>query len=168
MRNLFGLLISLFALLAGSVWASQLTQPQGEVILTLSGNISQTNADGLAQFDLAMLRDLPAESYETSTIWTEGTKTFVGVPLAQLLAVTEADGTMIRASAINDYTVEIPVDSVTPNAPLVAYEMDGETMPRRQKGPLWIVYPFDSDADFRSEVIYSRSIWQLDRLEIVK
>ena len=53
-------------------------------------------------------------------------------------------------------------------APLVAYEMDGETMSRRQKGPLWIVYPFDSDADFRSEVIYSRSIWQLDRLEIVK
>jgi hypothetical protein len=37
----------------------------------------------------------------------------------------------------------------------------------RDKGPLWVIYPYDSD-DYRSEVIYSRSIWQLDRLEVVQ
>jgi len=38
----------------------------------------------------------------------------------------------------------------------------------REKGPLWVIYPYDSDAKFRTEVIYSRSIWQLDRLAIVQ
>ncbi|MDP5360810.1 MAG: oxidoreductase, partial [Paracoccaceae bacterium] len=36
------------------------------------------------------------------------------------------------------------------------------------KGPLWVVYPYDMSADYRSEVIYYRSIWQLDRIEVVK
>jgi hypothetical protein len=51
---------------------------------------------------------------------------------------------------------------------IVAFEMDGKPMPRRAKGPLWIVYPFDSSAKFRTESIYARSIWQLNRLHIVK
>ena len=42
-----------------------------------------------------------------------------------------------------------------------------ETMSIRDKGPLWVVYPYDSSADYRTEVIYSRSIWQLDRIEVV-
>ncbi|RYH00603.1 oxidoreductase, partial [Salipiger sp. IMCC34102] len=36
----------------------------------------------------------------------------------------------------------------------------------RDKGPLWIVYPYDDTPEYRSEVIYSRSIWQLDRIEV--
>ena len=37
----------------------------------------------------------------------------------------------------------------------------------RDKGPFWIIYPFDSNPDYQSEVIYSRSIWQLNRLEVL-
>lgn len=168
MRKTISLLACLFAVLAGSVWAGQLSQPQGEVILSVSGDIGQINSDGFARFDIDMLRALPVAEFDTTTIWTEGTKSFVGVPLKSLLDIVEADGATLLASAINDYTVEIPIDSLTADAPIVAYEMDGETMSRRQKGPLWIVYPYDSDAEFRSEVIYSRSIWQLDRLQVVK
>jgi hypothetical protein len=36
----------------------------------------------------------------------------------------------------------------------------------RDKGPLWLVYPYDSAAKYQSEVVFSRSIWQLNRLEI--
>lgn len=168
MSKAIGLLASLFTILAGSLWAGQLSQPQGPVILSVTGDLAQTNVEDRADFDLEMLRALPVEQFDTTTIWTEGTKSFTGVPLQTLLAELGAEGTMVLASAINDYTVEIPVDSLGPNVPLVAYEMNGEIMSRRQKGPLWIVYPFDSDAEFRSEVIYARSIWQLDRLEVVK
>lgn len=168
MSKTIGLLASLFTILAGSLWAGQLAQPQGPVILSVTGDLAQTNVEDRADFDLEMLRALPVEQFDTTTIWTEGTKSFTGVPLQTLLAELGAEGTMVLASAINDYTVEIPVDSLGPNVPLVAYEMNGEIMSRRQKGPLWIVYPFDSDAEFRSEVIYARSIWQLDRLEVVK
>ena len=36
----------------------------------------------------------------------------------------------------------------------------------REKGPLWIVYPYDSNIAFQTETIYARSIWQLDRISI--
>lgn len=160
--------MGLWAALATSVFAAELKRPGGETILTVRGGIAVSNVDGAASFDMAMLVDMPSTSFVTTTIWTDGEKTFTGVPLAQILLAVQGEGTSLRATAINDYTVEIPLDSISADYPIVAYEMDGAQMSRRQKGPLWIVYPYDSDASLRSEVIYSRSIWQLDRLEIVE
>lgn len=168
MRKFIGLVACLYTLFVGAVWADPLSQPTGDVVLTVSGQVGVTNQDGAAVFDMDMLKAMPAGTYQTSTIWTEGEKTFMGVPLKALLEAVDADGKTVLASAINDYTVEIPVETVTESAPLIAYEMDGAAMSRRQKGPLWIVYPYDSDPAFRAEVIYSRSIWQLDRIEIAE
>ncbi|MDV4146145.1 MULTISPECIES: molybdopterin-dependent oxidoreductase [Shimia] len=154
--------------LVGPAVADEVPRPEGEVLLTVSGEIANTNAEGAAQFDMDMLMAMPATRFRTTTLWTEGVKTFKGVSLIELLEVVGVNGKTLRATALNDYSIEIPVDSIQAGAPIVAYEMDGETMSRRQKGPLWIVYPYDSDEDFRTEVIYSRSIWQLDRIEIVK
>jgi hypothetical protein len=39
-------------------------------------------------------------------------------------------------------------------------------MPVRDKGPLFIIYPFDTDASLRSERYYSRAAWQLKSIEI--
>ena len=54
------------------------------------------------------------------------------------------------------------------DGPILAYLNDGEEMPVRDKGPLWVVYPYDLNASYQSEVIYSRSIWQLDRIVVVE
>ena len=51
--------------------------------------------------------------------------------------------------------------------PIIAYMMNGEEMSVRNKGPLWLVYPYDLNHEYRSEVIYSRSIWQLDRIDVL-
>ena len=104
-------------------------------------------------------------AFETSTIWSEGTHTFQGVSLKVLADRLGIDGATLRATAINDYSVDIPLTDAVEGGPIVAYKMDDATMSVRDKGPLWIVYPYDSDAAYRSEVIYSRSIWQLDRIE---
>ncbi|MBO9410774.1 MULTISPECIES: molybdopterin-dependent oxidoreductase [unclassified Ruegeria] len=168
MRLFFAILTAVFTFCLTPAQAEGLATPTGEVVLTISGHIAQIGPDGAAQFDMEMLQALPSRSFETSTIWTEGKTSFVGVPLSVLLEQIGADGAVIRATAINDYAVEIPVSSISALDPIVAYEMDGAAMSRRQKGPLWIVYPYDSDTQYQTEVIYSRSIWQLDRLEIVK
>lgn len=164
--TLFFKTISLIATLclASSSAADTNAAPQGTVILTVSGAISAETT----QFDLDMLMDIGSTDIETTTIWTEGEQQFQGVALNVLmdqLGVTE--GTIL-ATAINDYTVEIPVSDAIEGGPIVAYMLNGATMSVRDKGPLWVVYPYDSDADYRSEVIYSRSIWQLDRIEIVR
>ncbi|MEQ8877090.1 MAG: oxidoreductase [Phycisphaerales bacterium] len=168
MRKLISILAAAAGLLAGPALAEPLAAPQGDVVLTVSGAIGETNTDETASFDMDMLKAMPATTFETTTLWTDGKKAFAGVALADILDRLDATGSTVIASAINDYSIEIPVESVTPSAPIVAYELDGALMSRRQKGPLWIVYPYDSDAAFRTEVIYARSIWQLDRLEIVE
>lgn len=141
--------------------------PSGRVILTVSGTIDKTNVDDTAQFDLEMLRALPATSISTSTIWTDGVLMFTGVPLAVLLDTLGSSGNTLRASAINDYTIEFTRVSIESAAPILAYEMNGTPMHRRDKGPIWIIYPFDSEEKYRTSEVYSQSVWQLDRIEIL-
>ncbi|MCP1199071.1 molybdopterin-dependent oxidoreductase [Notoacmeibacter sp. MSK16QG-6] len=146
--------------------ASEIGTPEGEPVLTVSGQIGQANQNGKAVFDKDMLEALPTKSFRTSTIWTEGSHTFTGVALNDFLKAVGADGKTINAIALNDYAVEIPVSDAIDNGPIIAYQMDGKAMSVRDKGPLWIVYPYDANADYRTEMIYSRSIWQLNRIEI--
>ncbi len=153
-------------LLASAGTAGTLEKPKGDVILTISGNIENTNGDGIAEFDIDMLRALGATSFDTSTIWSEGVNGYTGVILSTLLEHVGAKGTQLDATAINDYKVVIPMETLSDAAPIVAYEMDGEPMSRRGKGPLWIIYPYDASADYRTEVVYSYSIWQLNRISV--
>ncbi len=149
-------------------WADDvMAAPAGRILLTVSGEISVSNVDGTAQFDLEMLRDFSALDISTTTIWTDRVHMFTGVPLALLLEGLGSSGSTLRAQAINDYAVDIPVASITKEAPILAYEIDGAAIPRRKKGPLWVIYPYDDNTDFRSELIYSRSIWQLDRITVL-
>tara|TARA_R110002124_G_scaffold154005_7_gene321030 strand:+ start:761 stop:1237 length:477 start_codon:yes stop_codon:yes gene_type:complete len=118
------------------------------------------------EFSLEELQALPTTSFETTTIWTEGSQTFEGVSLAALLDHLEVTEGMIEATAINDYSVAIPMSDATDDGPIIAYLNNDAPMSRRGKGPLWIVYPYDSNLKYQTETVYSRSIWQLDRLSI--
>lgn len=151
--------------LTSSVLAD-LSAPKGPPLLTMTGAVGETNVGEAAVFDRAMLEALPSQTIVTTTIWTDGPQEFTGVPLAALLEAVGAEGQTLSATAINDYAVAIPVAEITQDAPLVAYELNGETMSVRDKGPLWIVYPYDSEPAYQSEVIYARSIWQLDRIVV--
>ncbi len=159
--------LAFLAVSAAPLWADDLVSPKGDVILTVTGLLQKTNADDSAEFDLEMLEALDNTTIETSTIWTEGDHVFQGVSLAVLAEELGIEGTALRATAINDYTVEIPLSDAVVGGAIVAYMMDGKPMSVRDKGPLWVIYPYDSNADYRSEVVYSRSIWQLDRIEAV-
>ena len=154
--------------LTSTALAEDLTTPQGDVILTVSGEILKTNVAETFAFDREMLMALPATTFETSTIWTDGVHSFTGVSLVDLANTLGVEDGQLLATAINDYTVEIPFADAVEGGPIIAYLMDGAEMSVRDKGPLWVIYPYDSDADYRTEVIYSRSIWQLDRVEIVQ
>jgi len=144
----------------------KLQVPTDTVVLTVSGQIGLTNVGKTARFDMAMLRALPAREFETSTIWTEGVQRFRGVPLNEFVGFLKMQGTIMVASAINEYSIEFPIAEAIEDGPLLAYEMNGKEMSRRGKGPLWIVYPYDANSDFRTETTYIRSIWQLDRIDV--
>ena len=152
--------------LASLAQAETLGKPTGEVLLTVSGMISVTNGDGVAELDRELLDALPQHSFATSTIWTEGVTEYQGVLLSDLLVALGASGQTIKATAINDYQIEIPVAELAADGPLLAYLADGEPMSVREKGPIWVIYPYDAVPAYRSEQTYARSIWQLTRLAI--
>ena len=146
--------------------AETLPNPQGPILLTVSGALTATNAEGAAHFDLEMLRQMETAVIETSTLWTDGVRAFEGVPLTTLLAELGVTDRTVEARAINDYAIEIPLSDPSSQEAIIAYAMDGVPMSRREKGPLWVIYPYDASAEFRTEVIFSRSIWQLDRIVV--
>lgn len=160
----FAFLATIAALIA-PVASAQTESAQGSaVVLSLSGAINESPT----VFDLETLMTLDATIVETTTIWTEGKQEFQGVALNVLLdSLGVTQGTLL-ATAINDYTVEIPVSDAVEGGPIIAYKLNGSTMSVRDKGPLWVIYPYDSSPAYRSEVIYSRSIWQLDRIDVVE
>ena len=157
-----------FLLLAPATSFAEMAAPTGEVILTVDGSISTTNADGAAQFDLDMLKAMPVSGFDTTTTWTDGMHRFEGVPLKALLDAVGAEGAKITATALNDYAVEIPIEAIEENVPILAYHIDGETFSRRDKGPLWIVFPYDSSPEYQTELVYGWSIWQLSKLTIAE
>jgi hypothetical protein len=118
-------------------------------------------------FSLGYLDTLSQTEFETTTIWTDGVVTFSGVALSDVLQAAGARGETLELVALNDYKVAIPFSDIEPTAPIVATRMNNETMPVRDKGPFWVVYPYDANTNFKSEVIYARSVWQLNRINIL-
>lgn len=139
--------------------------PAAQTLLTLTGTVDGKPGTQVT-FDMAALQKLPEVSFTTTTIWTQGPQTFTGVPLAAVLKAAKMTGTSLQATAANDYAVQIPIEDWGNTGPIIAYKRNGKTMTLRDKGPLWIVYPYDSNPAFRTEVIYTRSIWQLDRIDV--
>lgn len=140
--------------------------PLGEVILTIDGLISVTNAPDEARFDYDMLEEVGVQTVVTSTPWTDEPQSFDVVPLDALLERVGASGDLIFAEAINDYNAEIPISDALGEGAMIALRRNGAPMPLRDKGPLWIIYPYDGSPKYNSEVYYTRSIWQLYRLSI--
>lgn len=111
------------------------------------------------------LKSMPFDEFETTTQWTkDGMQVFKGVSLKDFVAHFDVTEGMMNAIAINDYTVEIPVSDAVENGPIIAYALNGQAMSVRENGPLWVIYPFDQNTAYQSEIYYSRSIWQLDRV----
>lgn len=148
-----------------SLPALALDAPKERPILTVSGKIGVKNAGDVARFDMKMLEALPQQTFTTRTPWYDKPVKFTGPLLADVLAAVQASGSTVSAVAINDYKITIPV-SDTKHKLIVARLLDDKPMPVREKGPLFVIYPFDSSAELRNSTYYERAIWQLKALDI--
>ena len=145
---------------------NRLGQPTGEVILTISGKISTRNHDQTADFDLAMLNGLRNRKTETSTPWTKGKMAFEGPLLSEILDAVGCTGSQLRVTALNDYTTTIPVQDARKWPVILATHMNGTPLTIRQKGPLFVIYPFDEYPKLYNEMYFFRSAWQVRQIEI--
>lgn len=146
--------------------AAALEPATGKVILTVSGKIGEKNAGNTAVFDLAMLQKLPQQTFTTKTPWDKQAVKFTGPYLRDVLAAVKAHGSTLRASALNDYTTTIPLNDATRFDMVLAHKMNDKAIPIRAKGPLFIVYPFDTQPELQTTTYYERSAWQLKSIDV--
>jgi len=146
--------------------ANALEAPKGKVVLTVSGTLTKPNHGKDATFSMEMLEKLPQISFITKTPWYPKAVTFTGPLLRDVLAAAGASGNKIAARALDDYKTLIPMLDAQKFDLIVARQIDGKNLSVREKGPLFIVYPFDSKPELQAQVYLDRSAWQLKSLTI--
>jgi len=146
--------------------AHALEPATGPVVLTVSGRVMTPNDGQQANFDMAMIERMPQVSFVTRTPWYGQPRRFTGPLLREVLRRAGAQGATLRLRALNDYRVDMPFEDAQRYELIVARLLDGAPMPVRDKGPLFAVYPFDSQPELRNAVYYSRSAWQLRSIEV--
>lgn len=135
----------------------------GDAVLTLTGDVR----DGRVVFDDDALSSLPQVEFASKTLWTDGTRRFSGPSLAALLDSAGAGDGDLRLVALNNYSVDMPRDAVEQEAPIVAHRIDGNAFGIRRNGPFWVLFPYDQEPRFQSDVYYAYSVWQLNRIEVL-
>lgn len=138
------------------------------VLLTVSGDVARRDGPAGALFDDARLAALPQVTFSTTTLWTPRPQTFEGPPLAAVLEAAGAGAGAIEALAANDYRAQMDRALIGPDAPIVARRIDGRPFGLRQRGPLWIMFPFDDEPAFRQESVYLQCVWQLIALTVAR
>ena len=155
-------------LLFAAAWpARALDTPSGPVVLTVGGRVRLPNQGDAAHFDMAMLAALPQTSFDTRTPWYAKSRRFTGPLLRDVLVAAGARGDVIRLTALNDYRVDVPYDDAQRHDVIVARLLDDKPMAVRDKGPLFVIYPFDAQPELRGAVYYSRSAWQLRKIDVL-
>jgi len=153
----------IYSMSAMLVLSSVTIAAASEVILTVRSSIG----DNDVTFTREALMDLPQTSFETATIWSEGVNKYSGPLLADVLAAAEMPEGNLQLIAINDYNVNFPMDRVQDDAPIIALEINDQPFSVREKGPLWVMFPFDENTKFKTEDTFALSVWQLAQIEVV-
>lgn len=160
------LILVVSPMLMTQAWADSLSTPRGEVILTVSGAIDNTNVGDEAQFDYDMLMSLSPHVVETHTPWTENRGRFEG-PLARaVMEAVGARGESLRVKALNDFAADIPLSDFYDHDVILALKRDGKRLEVRNFGPIFVLYPFDTDPQLHNETIRFRSVWQLAHIDV--
>jgi hypothetical protein len=166
MRLLIAAALLAQLMFAGAASACHLQGPRAAVILSIQGQIGDCNSGFEVQFDLALLESLPRREVRTQNPWKEGTATYEGVLLRDLLKFVKANGTVLRIAALNDYSADMKVADTETIDVILAFKRDGKYMPVREKGPLFVVFPFSDQPSLRVQQRFAQSVWQVSRITV--
>lgn len=159
---------------------AEMPAPQGHVLVTLGGAVSETNLpargendggllgflevthEGAAGFDAALLDSLPQIQITIPYGPPDHQRnyTFSGPLLSDVMILAGAEGKTARPMAMDGYQAEIPWDSISTYKPILATHADGEPMGVGGYGPTMIVFPPTDDAD-AADSQASQQVWAL-------
>ncbi len=132
------------------------------VILTITGPGGGSGHD----LTMADLEKLPRAEIRTTTPWHDGVQHFEGVSLEVLMESLKLKGANAQVVALNRYRTTIPMRDFSEHKPILAYRRNGAAMDVRDKGPLFVIYPYDANAALKSDTYFSRSAWQVRAISV--
>ena len=140
----------------------------GRIVLRVYAPPSSDQIQQTVNFDLAAIKALPQVSFSSHTPWFKKPVTFTGPLLRDVLNAAQIQsGRVLKAIALDDYSVNIPWSDTTTFDMIVAHSINDVPLTARTKGPLFVVYPFDSNLELQSVQYYERAIWQLKSLKVL-
>ena len=164
---------SIYKTMATFVFISAINSPVSalqpatdKVIFSITGNIGEKNTSNAANFDLAMIEKMPQKTFTTLTPWDKQPIQFTGPLLRDILSAVKSNGSTLNVTALNDYKTSIPVTDANNFDVILAYKINGQLIPIKTKGPLFIIYPFDAHEKLQSKAYYERSAWQLKSMHV--
>jgi len=144
--------------------AEEIPVPNGDTLLVMTGEIANANVGNELHLGRYFIKNLPQVEIKTHTPWQDGLQTFKGPLLRDVLELAGLKSGEIDAIASNNYQITFPIQDAYDHDVILAIELNGKAMSLRNKGPLWVIYPWDENPDLQLEEYYSRSIWQLIKI----
>jgi len=152
-----------------TVSANPFPEPKGPVILTVTGDFpNKTTAYG-TRFDREMLKAIEWGAIKTHTNWHDGLQLFegpAGRAFVEALGLEEDTNKTFRITALNGYEADVPVRDFFETGLILAMKRDGTIMTVRNKGPLFIIYPYDDNPDYNTDDYHIRSVWHIKKIHI--
>ncbi|MBM5573864.1 molybdopterin-dependent oxidoreductase [Deefgea sp. CFH1-16] len=127
------------------------------IILTVTGK----SANSEVQLTAHMIAKLPQQIMTMRTAWYPTEQTFEGPLLRDVLKLVGIQSGDIKLRSLNDYTISIPVSDALQYDVIIARKRNGQLMTIRDKGPLFVIYPFHQHENLRRTEYYRRCSWQL-------
>jgi hypothetical protein len=148
--------------------ADPIPAPTADVVLTVGGDISKSNAGPTVSLDLATIERLGLVKYQVHDPWLDADHEFSGVLLADLLDTVGAssESMTMRLVALDDYEVEIPIADARRWPVLLATRMDGQPMTIEDKGPTRVVFPYDTFPEIDRLTYKDLWIWSVETIEV--
>ncbi len=112
------------------------------------------------------LNALPQAVIHTENEFEDEMSAYAGPLARDVLALAGAGGHVAVLTAVNDYAVEVPLEDFINYDVVFALSINGNVFSRRDKGPIWVVYPMSDHAELQDPVYNARLIWQLVKVEI--
>ena len=150
----------------GAASACSLPSPATDVILTVEGMISECNEGAEVRMDRAMIEALPHTQVKTANPWDQESSTYEGFLLRDLMKYVKASGRTATFSALNDYRSDITLSDMDKYDVILAFKRNGQDLPVRDKGPLFVVFPFSDVPELANEARYAQSVWQVNRVAV--
>ncbi len=154
----FAVLGLCFLFASGVSAIADLAEPDGSVILTIGGNISQTNRGpsntfddaflstheyGFAEaasFDVTMLEQLGMVSVTLKAAPWPRAVVFEGPRLRDVMTATGWSGKAITAVALDGFAVDITAAELEAHDWILALKADGQYLGIGGRGPAWLVH----------------------------